>query len=114
MLDFIGLVHTGPVLVSLVFSFRYRTDWMPDSPAFRHLYTRTCTLTHTHMHGHAQAAWTCTCVMDMEMNKHHGCRNAEKIFSLASLVFHKFTILSPSSAFRHRGQSGTESQRLVR
>ncbi len=36
-------------------------------------------------HGHE--AWTFTCTMDMEMDKHHGCRNADKKFSLASLVF---------------------------
>jgi hypothetical protein len=35
-------------------------------------------------HGHE--AWTWTCTMDMEMDKHHGCRNANKKFSPASLV----------------------------
>jgi hypothetical protein len=32
-------------------------------------------------------AWIWTCTMDMEMEKHHGCRNADKKFSPASLVF---------------------------
>jgi hypothetical protein len=36
-------------------------------------------------HGHE--AWTRTCTMDMKMDKHHGCRNADKKFSPASLVF---------------------------
>jgi hypothetical protein len=58
-------------------------------------------------HGHGQT-------MDMEMDKHHGCRNADKKFSPASLVFRWFITLSPASAFRHRGQSGTASHGLVR
>jgi hypothetical protein len=49
---------TAPVPASLVFSFRYRTDRMLDSPAFWHLYTwkqtrtppRTPPRTHTHTH----------------------------------------------------------------
>jgi hypothetical protein len=36
-------------------------------------------------HGHE--AWTWTYTMDIEMDKHHGCRNADKKFSSASLVF---------------------------
>jgi hypothetical protein len=43
-------------------------------------------------HGHAPGTWTCT--RDMEMDKHHGCRNADKKFS--------------------PGQSGTASHGLVR
>jgi hypothetical protein len=43
------------------------------------------------------------------------CRNAYEKFSLASLVFHKFTPLIPALAFQHRrGQAGTASHRLVR
>jgi hypothetical protein len=57
---------TGPVPASLVFLFRYWTDQMPDSPAFRHLYTRTRTRTRTrtydvqHEHGqkYGRSAWT--------------------------------------------------------
>jgi hypothetical protein len=37
-------------------------------------------------HGHE--AWTWTCTMDMVMDKHLGYQNADKKFSLASLVFH--------------------------
>jgi hypothetical protein len=82
---------TGSVPASLVLSFRYRTDRIPDSLAFQHLYirtrtwtptrtrTRTRTLTRTHGHGqgHRKAAWTLTwkwaCTMDTD--KQHGCRN---------------------------------------
>ncbi len=32
---------------------------------------------------------------------HSECRNADKKFSPALLVFHKFATLSPASAFRH-------------
>ncbi len=100
---------TGPFMASLVFSFRYRTDQMPDSPAFilmnTHMNTHTNTHTnmHSHMHTdlwwtgenmdrnmdvqHGHEAWTWTCIMNMEMYKHHRCRNADKKFSLASLVF---------------------------
>ncbi len=63
---------------------------------------------------HGYEAWTWTCTMDMEMDKHHGCRNTDKKFSLASLVSRQFITLSPASAFRHCGQSGTASQGLVR
>ncbi len=101
---------TGPVPASLVFSFQYRTDQMLGSLAFRHLYTRTLTQTlmHTHTHTHTydeqDRTWTgtWTCSMDMDMHHGHGdgdgdgdgqapwmpeCRNAEKKFSPASLVF---------------------------
>ncbi len=94
-------------------------------PAF--LYICTWTLTWTcsidmdmqHGHGHALWIWTCSmgmdtqysfdnaaCIWTMDM---HGCRNADKKFSPASLVFRQFTTLSPASAFRHHGQSGTAS-----
>jgi hypothetical protein len=63
-------------------------------------------------HGHE--AWTWTYTIDMEMDKYHECRNADKKFSPASLVFRSFITLSPASAFRHRGQSGTASHGLVR
>ncbi len=113
------------------FSFRYRTDRMPDYPSFHHLYTRTRTHTRTHTydvrHEHGQSAWTIstdnqhgheaqtwTCTMDMERDKHHGCRNADKKFSPASLVFRQFLTLGPASAFRHHGQSSTASHGLVR
>ncbi len=58
-------------------------------------------------------AWTWTYTMDMEMAKHHGCRNADKKFIPPSLVFRQFITLSPASAFRHRGQSGTASHGFV-
>jgi hypothetical protein len=51
------------------------------------------------------------CIWTMDM---HGCRNADKKFSPASLVFRLFTTLSPASAFRHHGQSGTASYGPVR
>jgi hypothetical protein len=82
---------TGPLPASLVFLFRYRTDRMPDSPACRHLYTRTrtCTRIHTydvqHEHGeeHGHSAWTFsmdiqhghsawTISKDMDMHYGHG------------------------------------------
>jgi hypothetical protein len=49
---------------------------------------------HEHGHGHAPGTWTCT--RDMDMHQGHGdgqapwmpeCRNADKKFSPASLVF---------------------------
>jgi hypothetical protein len=52
-------------------------------------WTRTCTVDKD-MHrgqGHAPWTWTCTMDMDIEMDIHHGCQNADKKFSLASLVF---------------------------
>ncbi len=55
-----------------------------------------------HEHGDGQAPWM------------PECRNANKKFSPASLVFRQFITLSPASAFRHRGQSGTASHGLVR
>jgi hypothetical protein len=59
---------------------------MPDSPAFIHTHTHMNihSYMHTHTHGHGQAVWTWTC--DMEMDKHHGCRNANKMFSPPSSV----------------------------
>ncbi len=85
------------------FSVQYRNVRMPNSPAFRHLYTQTRTRTRTrtrkhtndvrHEHGqkHGRSSLTWSMDMDMhqdiEMDKHHGCRNADKKFSLASLVF---------------------------
>jgi hypothetical protein len=91
----------GPVPASLVFSFRYRTDQMPDSPAFRHYtHEHEHPLTHAHtpmMCGmnmdrnvdvqHAHKAWTWTCTMDIEMDKHHGCRNVR--MTIKSLVRHR-------------------------
>jgi hypothetical protein len=74
-------------------------------------------------HGHGHAPWTWTCTMDMDMHHGHGdgqapwmpeCRNADKKFSPASLVFRYFVTLSPASVFRHRSQSGTASHGLVR
>jgi hypothetical protein len=76
---------------------------MLDGPAFWYL-------SHEHAHGHPLAhahtpmmwgmnmdrnmdvqpgheAWTCTNTIDMEMDKYHKCRNADKKFSPASLVF---------------------------
>ncbi len=77
-----------------------------------------------HGHGHALWTWTCSmgmdtqhsfdnavCIWTMDM---HGCWNANKMFSPALLVFCLFSMLSPASAFRHRGQSGTTSHGLVR
>ncbi len=69
---------TGSVPASLFLSFRYRTDRMPDSPTFPHLYirtrTRTWTRTRTHWHrqGHGKVTWTLTWTCSMEMGVHHG------------------------------------------
>jgi hypothetical protein len=52
----------------------------------------------------------CTC-MDARMPE---CRNADEKLSPASLVFRLIILLSPASAFRHHGQSGTASHGLVR
>jgi hypothetical protein len=77
---------------------------MPYSPAFRTVNTHEHALEHALAHAHTpmmggmnmdrnmdvqhgQGAWTWTCTMDMEMDKHHECRNADKKFSPASLVF---------------------------
>jgi hypothetical protein len=73
-------------------------------------------------HGHGHAAWTWTqaqiwsCGMDLDSGHAwmHGCQNADKKLSPASLVFHSFTTLSPALAFRHHGQSGTAGHRLIR
>ncbi len=91
MHDFIGLVwfQTGPGI--FVFFIPYRTVQR--------------TLTCTDMDG--QAAGT-------RMDKQNGCRNTNTMFSPPTLVFHQFKILRPVSAFRHCGQSGTASYRLVR
>ncbi len=84
MPDFIGLVWywTGrPGIVSFFHSstalIRCRTAGIP---AF--ILTHTLTVTHTHAH-----APTWESGMDMEIDKHHGCRNADIMFSPASLVF---------------------------
>jgi hypothetical protein len=72
---------TGPVLASLVFSFRNRIDRMPDSPALIHKNTHTNTNMHSHTptydvrheHGqehrqeHERSAWTWTSTMDAGM-----------------------------------------------
>ncbi len=50
-----------------------------------------------HGHGHTARFWSCSMDLAMDM---HGCQNAHKKFSLASLVW--FTTLSPASAFPHR------------
>ncbi len=52
-----------------------------------------------HGHGDGQVPWE---------------PDANRKVSSASLVFSQFTTLSPASAFRHRGQSGTASHGLVR
>ncbi len=77
-------------------------------------------------YGHGHAVWTWTRNTDLVMQHGlvntawiwtmgmHGCRNADKKLSPASLVFRWFTTLSPASAFRHHGQSGTASHGLVR
>jgi hypothetical protein len=69
--------------------------------------------------------------MDMEMDKHYGCRNADKKFSPASAFRHQHSgigipasafqhrhssigIPTSASAFRHHGHSGTASHGLVR
>jgi hypothetical protein len=73
-------------------------------------------------YGHGQASWTWThstaLVMQHGSDNGHAwmpeCRNADKQLSPASLVFRKFTMLSPASAFQHHGQSGTASHGLVR
>ncbi len=62
-------------------------------------------------HGHTAQLWSCSMDLAMDM---HGCRNANKKFSPASLVFRQFTTLSPAPAFQHYGQSGTASHRPVR
>jgi hypothetical protein len=56
-------------------------------------------------HGLVHAAWIWT--MDI-----HGCLNADKKLSPASLVFRQLSNLSPASVFRHRGQSGTATPSL--
>jgi hypothetical protein len=72
-------------------------------PAFIHTNTNTHTNTHSHTHTHpvmcgmkmdrnmdvhdGHEAWTWTYTTDMEMDKYHECRNADKKFSPASLVF---------------------------
>jgi hypothetical protein len=95
---------TRPVPASLVF-FILVPDCLDAGMlgilAFIHTNTNTHTNTHTHKHTpvmcgmnmdrnmdvqHGHEAWTRTCTMDMEMDKHHGCRNADKMFSPASLV----------------------------
>jgi hypothetical protein len=67
-------------------------------------WTRSTDMDTQHGFGHAAWIWT----MDM-----HGCQNADKKLSLASLVFLKFTTLSPALVFRHHGQPGIASVRLV-
>jgi hypothetical protein len=51
--------------------------------------TRTHTYDVWHEHGqkHGCSAWTWTYTIDMEIDKYHEYRNADKKFSLASLVF---------------------------
>jgi hypothetical protein len=89
MPDWVSLVRycTCSGIVSF-FSFRYWTDWMPDSPAlrycihYRHGYaawTRTYRMdmvmdTQHNMdmqHGQGHAAWTYSCSMDMDMGMQH-------------------------------------------
>jgi hypothetical protein len=77
-------------------------------------------------HGHGHVVWTWTCSMDIDMQhgfghaawiwttNMHGCWNADKKISLASLVFCYFTLLSLAAEFRHHGQSSTASHKLVR
>jgi hypothetical protein len=116
------------------FSVRYRTDRMLDSPAFRQFYIYVhghvdmdrsidieCSIDMNMQHGHGiQYGWICSMVMDMQNgfghaawtldSGHawmHGCRNADK-------KLRKFTTLSPASAFRHHGQSGTAGHGLIR
>jgi hypothetical protein len=86
----------------------------------------TCNIDTDMQHGHGHAVWPWTWSMDMDMQHGsghaawiwtmdmRGCRNANKKRSLASLVFSYFAKLSPASAFRHYGQSGTAGHGLVR
>jgi hypothetical protein len=97
MPDCVSLVRYRNVPASLVFY-----SMVPDCsdagqsgiPAIIHTDMNMHMNTHSHrnmdrnmdvQHGHE--AWTWTCTMDMEMDKHHGCWNADKKFSPASLVF---------------------------
>ncbi len=78
---------------------------MLDGPAFRHFYIYV----HGHWHGHATWTWICSMEMDMYTQQGfgdtawiwtmdmHGCRNADKEFSPASLVF-----VSLQRLVRHR------------
>jgi hypothetical protein len=72
---------------------------MPDSPAFRPLYTQTRTCTRTQAYDEQEKTWTGTWTRSMDMNMHreHGdvqaplmpeCWNADKKCSPASLLFH--------------------------
>jgi hypothetical protein len=70
----------------------------------------TCSMDLDRQHRSGHAVWTCSCSMDLDKE----CRNADEKLSPASLIFCQFTTLSPASAFRHHGQSGTASQGLVR
>jgi hypothetical protein len=87
---------TGHFPASLVFSFWYQTDQMPDSPAFWHLYTltstrtrtrtwtrtqtrtqkgtrtRTCTRTSTQTYDEQERTWTGTRTCRMDMKHGHG------------------------------------------
>jgi hypothetical protein len=73
MPDCVSLVRywTGFGIV-LFFSVRDQTDWMPDSPAFRHFYRYVNRHWHWHgmQHWHEHATWTWTCSMDLVMQ--HG------------------------------------------
>ncbi len=97
-----------------------QTVWHSDISIYKYM---DIDMDMQHGHGHALWTWTCSmgmdtqhsfdnvaCIWTMDM---HGCRNANKKFSPASLVFCLFSMLSPASAFRHRGQSGTASHGLV-
>jgi hypothetical protein len=77
MPDCVSLVRcrTCSGIVSF-FSVRYRTDWMPDSPAFRHFYVYV----HEHWHGHAALTWTCN--MDMDMQYGHAAWTCTRSMAL--------------------------------
>ncbi len=62
--------------------------------------TWTCSMDMKHGHGHASWTWRWTSTMDMEINKHHGCRNADK-----SLVWHRLSSVSLQHLVRHRHSS---------
>jgi hypothetical protein len=104
MPDCVSLVRywTYPGIVSSFHSgtglIRCRT--VRHSGIYTHAHAHKHTLAHAHtsmmcgmnidknmdvQRGHEAWKWTCT--IDMEMDKHHGCRNADKKFSPALLVF---------------------------
>jgi hypothetical protein len=120
--NWVTLFQNRPGFGIGIFVNRYLTDRISDSPASKNITKVECTyVSQVGFTLHVQVVharlycWCYTCYM---MSKTHmklpECRSAGKKVSAASAFLPLVNCLSPASAFRHQGKSGTSGQGLCR